>query len=149
MAGHPFIPTTRSNPLISRKFVQIGGRKNIIPGIIMFSLFGFAGQYIYNALDVRQGSLIALKDSRPSDINSVTMSRSDQIQSASTNPNKSMSQPIWRRVFNSKWSPMKVLSDEEYEKMLRQKLLRADAEIAILDDDIAKAKAKLDADKRS
>ncbi|KAL9587697.1 MAG: hypothetical protein Q9203_003413 [Teloschistes exilis] len=127
----------------------IRGRKNIIPGIIMFSLFGFAGQYIYNALDVRQGSLIALKDSRPSDINSVTMSRSDQIQSASTNPNKSLNQPIWRRVFNSKWSPMKVLSDEEYEKMLRQKLLRADAEIAILDDDIAKAKAKLDADKRS
>ncbi|KAL8630539.1 hypothetical protein Q9189_003749 [Teloschistes chrysophthalmus] len=126
-----------------------GGRKNVIPGIIMFSLFGFVGQHIYNALDVRQDSTIALKDARSRDINSVTTSRSDQIPSASTNPNKSLDQPIWRRVINSKWSPMKVLSDEEYERMLRQKLLRVDAEIAILDDDIAKARAKSDTDNRS
>ncbi|KAI4095980.1 MAG: hypothetical protein L6R37_007010 [Teloschistes peruensis] len=115
----------------------------------MFSLFGFAGQHIYNALDVRQGSPIALKDARPRDVSPMTTTRSDQIPSASTNPNESLDQPIWRRVLNSQWSPMKVLSDEEYEKMLRQKLLRADAEIAILEDDIAEAKAKLDADKRS
>lgn len=44
---------------------------------------------------------------------------------------------------------MKVLSDEEYEKMLKQKLLRIDAEIAILDEDIVKAKAQADVEKKS
>ncbi|KAL8661571.1 MAG: hypothetical protein Q9202_005457 [Teloschistes flavicans] len=128
---------------------ETGGRKNIIPGIIMFSLFGFAGQHIYNALDARQGSPVAVKDARPTELSSVTTPQSNQVSVASTNPNKSLDQPIWRRALNSSWSPMKVLSDEEYEKLLRKKLLRVDAEIAILDENIAKARAKADADYRS
>jgi hypothetical protein len=32
---------------------------------------------------------------------------------------------------------MKVLSDEEYEDMLREKLLKVDAEIALVDENIA------------
>ena len=39
-----------------------------------------------------------------------------------------------------KWSPMKVLSDEEYERMLQEKLLRVEAEIAVLDEKIERAK---------
>lgn len=35
-----------------------------------------------------------------------------------------------------KWSPMKVLSDEQYERMLRERLLKVEAEIAILDEKI-------------
>lgn len=37
---------------------------------------------------------------------------------------------------NSKWSPMKVLSDREYEDMLKEKLLKINAEIALIDEGI-------------
>jgi hypothetical protein len=37
---------------------------------------------------------------------------------------------------NSKWSPVKALSDGEYENMLREKLLQVDAEIALVDENI-------------
>ncbi|KAL8686245.1 MAG: hypothetical protein Q9218_007244 [Villophora microphyllina] len=105
-----------------------GGRKNIFPGIIMFSLFGFAGQHFYNTLDARRGPPIAPDGAS-------TTGRGDS----------NTDQPVWKRALNSRWSPMKVLSDEEYEKMLKQKLLRVDAEIAILEENIAKAKMQVDA----
>ena len=37
---------------------------------------------------------------------------------------------------NAKWSPVKVLSDDEYESLLREKMLRVSADIAILDESI-------------
>ena len=40
------------------------------------------------------------------------------------------------RVAEMKWSPMKVLSDEEYEKMLKERLMRVEAEIRVLDERI-------------
>ena len=43
---------------------------------------------------------------------------------------------------DSKYSPMKVLSDEEYEKVLRDKLVRVDAEIALVDEDIKKMRSQ-------
>ncbi|OAP64949.1 hypothetical protein AYL99_00921 [Fonsecaea erecta] len=44
----------------------------------------------------------------------------------------------------SSFSPMKSLSDKEYEDLLLDKLLRIDAEIAILDDKIASLRAATD-----
>lgn len=35
------------------------------------------------------------------------------------------------------WSPMKALTDEEYEKILQQKLLKVEVEISLVDDQIA------------
>ncbi|KAI9051589.1 hypothetical protein LZ554_004633 [Drepanopeziza brunnea f. sp. 'monogermtubi'] len=83
------------------------GRKNVIPGAVMFAIFGAAGQALYNMADARNSELALaperdLKDS-------------------------------W---LNSKWSPMKVLSDAEYEKMLQEKLLRINAQIALVDENI-------------
>jgi hypothetical protein len=46
-------------------------------------------------------------------------------------------EPFWRRAMQSRWSPVKHLSHEEYKKVLEDKLLRVDAEIAVIDDDIA------------
>lgn len=37
---------------------------------------------------------------------------------------------------------MKVLSDEEYEKVLKEKLVRVEAEIALIDEDIDKLKSQ-------
>lgn len=98
--------------------------------MIMFSLFGFAGQHVYNAIDARRaGQTIPA----PSD----------------TNTNSTLDQPLWKRIFNSKYSPMKVLSDEQYEDLLREKLLRVDAEIAIVDEEIAKVRAREVRDERN
>ena len=47
-----------------------------------------------------------------------------------------------------KWSPMKVLTDEEYESMLREKLLRVDAEIAIVDEDLGKLREEEEESKK-
>ncbi|KAI0022048.1 hypothetical protein F4780DRAFT_243058 [Xylariomycetidae sp. FL0641] len=42
---------------------------------------------------------------------------------------------------DSKWSPVKRLSHHQYAEMIEEKLLRLDAEIAIIDDNIAALKA--------
>lgn len=42
---------------------------------------------------------------------------------------------------------MKVLSDEEYAKVLREKALKVDVEIALVDEEMAKLEAKAEAEK--
>jgi hypothetical protein len=42
-----------------------------------------------------------------------------------------------RSIFESKWSPLKKLSDEEYVDMMDEKILRIDAEIALIEEKIA------------
>ncbi|KAI0850905.1 hypothetical protein F5Y00DRAFT_231121 [Daldinia vernicosa] len=42
---------------------------------------------------------------------------------------------------DSKWSPLKRLSDKEYEEKLEEKILRINAEISIIDDHIAALRA--------
>lgn len=41
-----------------------------------------------------------------------------------------------QRMAESKWIPLRTLSDQEYRGMLREKLLSVEAEIALLDDKI-------------
>jgi hypothetical protein len=47
------------------------------------------------------------------------------------------SKPLAQRLAESKWIPLRTLSDEEYRGMLGEKLLSVEAEIALLDDKIA------------
>ncbi|KAH7343019.1 hypothetical protein BKA65DRAFT_303336 [Rhexocercosporidium sp. MPI-PUGE-AT-0058] len=84
------------------------GRKNVIPGAIMFAIFGATGQMVYNMADARNSEL-------------------------SQAPQERDLKDSW---LNSKWSPMKVLSDAEYETMLQEKLLRINAQIALVDENI-------------
>lgn len=39
--------------------------------------------------------------------------------------------------FTSKWSPLRKLSDEEYERFMSEKMLKVEAEIALIDDKVA------------
>jgi hypothetical protein len=78
----------------------------------MFAIFGATGQAIYNWADARNSELV---EKGTSDKNS---------------------------LLNSKWSPMKVLSDSEYENMLREKLLRVNAQIALVDENIEALRAQ-------
>lgn len=88
------------------------GPRNALPGALMFSIFGFAGQSIYEWLDDRHA---------------VELSK----ESGSDKPN------VLQRAAGSKWTPFSVLSDADYSNMLKEKMLRLEAEIAIIDDRIS------------
>ena len=94
------------------------GRANIIPGTIMGSLVGLLGQKGYSIMDRKH---------------------SDSLAVAAV-PDVEKQEPFWRKAMQSKYSPVKHLSHEEYKKVLEVKLLRVDAEIAVIDDDIAAVK---------
>jgi hypothetical protein len=87
----------------------IGGRRNVIPGTVVFAMVGALGQVAYNLAD-----------------------SGERRRDADT-----LDQGLW---LNSRWSPVKALSDDEYGKILQERLLRLNAEIAILDDNIEAVK---------
>ncbi|KAI9930404.1 hypothetical protein MW887_011158 [Aspergillus wentii] len=79
----------------------------LIPGVVVFSILGYLGQSSYNAIDTWQ------------------------MEHANT-PTK----PILQRMAESKWIPLKSLSDDDYRGMLSEKLLSIEADIAIIDEKI-------------
>jgi hypothetical protein len=81
----------------------------------MGTLTGYLGQTAYNMLDEKHTTEL-------------------------TTTTKITTEPLWRRALNSRYSPMKVLSDEQYATMLKEKLLRVEADIAVVDENIAKWK---------
>ena len=83
----------------------LGGR--LAPGLIVFSLLGYAGQRSYNALDAWQ------------------------LGQANAPP-----RPFLQQLAESKWIPLKSLSDEDYKAMLNQKILSIEIEMALIDDKI-------------
>ena len=80
----------------------------------MFSAFGFIGQSIYNSADSQK--VATAGDGQP------------QVEKPS----------VWQRLAESKWTPVKYVSDEDYQKMLEEKLLSVEAELALLDEKIEK-----------
>ena len=93
------------------------GPRNVIPGTIMFSLFGWAGQRAYNMLDERNTVAVRMEEER----------------AAGT---REQAPTLMQRMAKSKWSPLSVLTDEEYEKMMGERLLSVEADIALIDDKI-------------
>jgi hypothetical protein len=82
-----------------------------LPGMVMGSLVGIAGQGVYGDVD-----------------------RWLRRRRESTQP----TEPLWKRALSSKWSPMKLLSDEEYAEHIGRQLLKREAEIALIDEQIKK-----------
>jgi hypothetical protein len=78
----------------------------------MFSLFGFLGQTAVNRYD---------KSDMP-------LPDGPQLN-------------FWQRFASLKWMPVTVLDDVEYEDMLREKQLKLEAEIALVDERIALLKS--------
>ncbi|PGH04412.1 hypothetical protein AJ80_08523 [Polytolypa hystricis UAMH7299] len=83
--------------------------RRFIPGAVIFSLAGYLGQNTYNVLD------------------------DWQLKQREKAPN---AKPLGERIMESRWMPMKRLSDQQYVEMLNDKLLVIDAEIALLDERI-------------
>lgn len=90
----------------------------------MFTLFGYLGQTIYTALDARHSEQAA-----------------SDAQALAEGKEKD-GKRFWERVAEMKWSPLKVLSDEDYGNMLKEKLLRVDAEIALVDEQVERLKGE-------
>lgn len=90
----------------------------MLPGMIMFSLFGWSGQHGYNYLDKRNSQGLQ-----------------DQARLKTSGEDR-LKDNIMTRFSKSKWSPMSVLTDEQYEDMLQERLLKVEAEIAIIDERI-------------
>ncbi|KAJ5166007.1 hypothetical protein N7492_006303 [Penicillium capsulatum] len=84
----------------------------LIPGLVIFSLLGYSGQSAFNRIDAWQ------------------------MEKA-----QSPSKPLLARIAESKWIPLRHLSDEEYRAILSEKLLGIEAEIALLDEKIADLEA--------
>jgi hypothetical protein len=91
-----------------------GSRANILPGAAMIGLMGLAGQSAYNLFSEGQRS--------------------------ESSPRRS----IIQRLTESEWAPLKALSDQQYEEMLQQKLLKIDVELSMIDEKIATLKAAKD-----
>ncbi|KAJ5227349.1 uncharacterized protein N7469_007355 [Penicillium citrinum] len=79
----------------------------LVPGLVIFTLLGYGGQSVFNRVDAWQ------------------MGRA-----------QTPSKPLMQRMAESKWIPLRHLSDEEYRNMLNEKLLSVEAEIALLDEKI-------------
>ena len=102
----------------------IRGPRNIIPGTIMFTLFGYLGQTAYNTLDERHSKQVAT-----------------EIEAAAEDKQK-VAKNWLERVADMKWSPLTRLSEEDYGNILKEKLLRVEAEIALLDEEVERLKGE-------
>lgn len=49
---------------------------------------------------------------------------------------KEQSESWFRKVIDGKWSPITRITNEDWERILEEKLLRVETEIAVLDDSI-------------
>ena len=61
-------------------------------------------------------------------------------RTSEANPRRS----IMQRLIESKWMPLKALSDQQYEEMLQQKIFKIDVEISMIDERITNLKATED-----
>ncbi|KAF2225890.1 hypothetical protein BDZ85DRAFT_192682, partial [Elsinoe ampelina] len=91
------------------------GKRNVLPGAIMFSIFGASGQGLYNLLDAT---------------NSRTLDEGSEKQG------------MMEWIAKQKWSPFSILTDAEYENILKEKILKLDVEIALIDDRIGALRTK-------
>ena len=101
----------------------------------MFALSGFSGQHIYNYLDTRHSKALDLAHER--------------MQRASEGAGGALEEEefsTWRKVVEwvadpkRKWSPIRKLSDKEYEDRLQEKLIAVEAELAIIDEEIERVR---------
>jgi len=82
----------------------------------MGSLYGFCGQSLYNFLDRNHQDSLE--------------------QSAEPGPS------LLDRLMSSKFSPVTKLTDVEYAQMLKEKVMRVQVEIDLLDDEIKELEAQ-------
>jgi hypothetical protein len=86
--------------------IKSGGK--FTPGLIVFSLLGYLGQGSWNMVERWHAN----------------------------NQGKKESRSILQRMADSKWIPLRSLSDDDFKHILNEKILSMEVEIALLDDKI-------------
>lgn len=89
---------------------------------MLFAALGAGGQALYNRAD-------------------------DQV-SESTESTEPAHKSRMDAFLNSKWSPMRPLSTTEYETMIRERLLRVNADISLIDENLIALRSQEEAMKR-
>jgi hypothetical protein len=79
----------------------------LTPGVVVFSALGFVGQASWNRFETWR-------------------------QSSTSAPAK----PFLQRLADSRWVPLRSLSDEDFRRVLNEKLLSIESDIALIDDKI-------------
>ncbi|KAI7526485.1 hypothetical protein KC331_g16931 [Hortaea werneckii] len=87
------------------------GRRNVLPATLMWGLSGLVGQATYNAFYAKPAVVV-----------------------------EGPKETFWERMAKKSWTPIKYVTNDEYAEMLREKMLKIDVEIAVLDDKIAELK---------
>ena len=64
-----------------------------------------------------------------------------RLQSQAPEKDGTSAKGRWEALIASDWSPLKPISDEEYRDRLKEQLLQVDADIALLEEDIAALRA--------
>lgn len=86
--------------------------------MIVFAMMGFIGQKMFT--NFRESEIKARNSSSPQlDLNNYKMPFPDELASR-------------------KWFPFRSMNDKEYKQLLEERLLRIDAEILLLEEDIHK-----------
>lgn len=101
----------------------VRGRRNILPATILWTLFGYVGQRVYNRLDAKHSEQVGVA-----------------AEEEAMHSGMKEERGFWDKVAEMKWSPMKKLEDEEYANILREKLLGIDAQIALVDEEMERLK---------
>lgn len=104
----------------------------------MFSLFGWAGQSIFNGLDARHTRKIHAS------ISNLPAGPASETQPSNSRPADTQPFNFLQKVASMKYSPLKYIPDDEYEVMLQERLLRLDAEIALVDEKLEELKQELE-----
>lgn len=92
----------------------------------MFAIFGYVGQRIYGGLDARHSAKVAVA------VEEEVRRKGEAKKEVG----------FWTRVAEMKWSPMTVLSDEDYANMLKVKLLGVEAQIALVDEEVERLRGE-------
>lgn len=130
----PSLLTRSSFYFLTMYLSRSGGRKNFLPALLMFSLFGWAGQSLFNELDAR--------NTREIHASKTVLATKPLSEAQHTNPHPAAKNPpnFLQKIAAMKYSPIKELSDAEYEAILQERLLSVEAEIALLDEKIETVK---------
>ena len=86
------------------------GRRSIIPGALTFSILGFLGDTAYSAFRAKQ----SVVESANSEERAVASGTGDLAKRDGDQAEENLLQ----RIARSKWSPMTVVTDEEYRRIL-------------------------------
>ena len=108
------------------------GPRFVIPGTIMFTLYGWLGQHAYNYLDQWNSD----------EIDREAENRRKQKEREGQNQGQEKEEDGWFRKWLTETRLLKKITPEEYQNMMTEKLIAVEADIAIIEEKIEELRQK-------